>query len=93
MRSLVRAQLRLALVAASGFLLILAGIPLLLAQVPALNLVTVLTIPLPWLVLGVLIYPVIVLTAWLYVRNAARNEARFLSLIGESDDNERTGRP
>ena len=33
-----------------------------------------------WLLLGAGIYPVIGLSAWLYIRTAARNEARYRDL-------------
>ncbi|HET7415731.1 MAG TPA: hypothetical protein VFI97_08565 [Arthrobacter sp.] len=80
-RSLIRAQLRLALVVAGGFLLLLLGVPLLLAVFPVLQDVSVLTIPVSWLILGGLIYPFMCLCAWLYIRNAARNEARYQDLV------------
>ena len=37
-------------------------------------------IPFDWLLLGAGIYPVIGLSAWLYIRTAARNEARYRDL-------------
>jgi len=82
-RSLIRSQLRLALVVAAGFLLILAAFPLTLVLVPGLADTTIAGIPFGWLLLGVGIYPVIGLGAWLYVRTAARNEARYRDLAGD----------
>lgn len=82
-RSLIRSQLRLALVVASGFLLILGAFPLLLAVVPGLAGTPVAGIPFAWLLLGVGIYPVIGLSAWLYIRTAARNEARYRDLADD----------
>ena len=79
-RSLIRSQLRLALVVAGGFLLILGAFPLLLAAAPGLAETRIAGIPFAWLLLGVGIYPVIGLSAWLYVRTAARNEARYRDL-------------
>jgi uncharacterized membrane protein (DUF485 family) len=79
-RSLIRSQLRLALVVAGGFLLILAAFPLLLAVVPGLAETRVAGVPFAWLLLGVGIYPVIGLSAWLYIRTATRNEARYRDL-------------
>ncbi len=81
--SLIRSQLRLALVVASGFLLFLLGCGLLLAFAPDFSGITVATVPLPWLVLGLGIYPVIGLCAWLFVRSASRNEARYRDLVDE----------
>jgi Protein of unknown function, DUF485 len=82
-RSLIRSQLRLALVVAGGFLLILAAFPLILVVVPGLAGTRIAGIPFGWLLLGVGIYPVIGLSAWLYVRTAARNEARYRDLAGD----------
>lgn len=82
-RSLIRSQLRLALVVAGGFLLILAAFPLILVVVPGLADARIAGIPFGWLLLGAGIYPVIGLSAWLYVRTAARNEARYRDLAGE----------
>lgn len=83
-RSLIRSQLRLALVVAGGFLLILAAFPLILVVVPGLAETRIGGLPFGWLLLGVGIYPVIGLSAWLYVRTAARNEARYRDLAGEA---------
>ena len=82
-RSLIRSQLRLALVVAGGFLLILAAFPLVLLAVPGLAEARIAGIPFGWLLLGAGLYPVIGLSAWLYVRTAARNEARYRDLAGE----------
>lgn len=82
-RSLIRSQLRLALVVAIGFMLILCAFPLLLAAVPGLAGTLVLGIPFDWLLLGTGIYPVIGLSAWLFIRTAARNEARYRDLAGD----------
>ena len=79
-RSLIRTQLRLALVVAGGFLLVLCAFPLLLAAVPGLAGTLVAGIPFDWLLLGAGIYPVTGLSAWLYIRSAARNEARYRDL-------------
>ncbi len=38
-------------------------------------------LPLPWLLLGALVYPSLVLAAWLYVRQAERNERDFTELV------------
>ncbi|MCU1519706.1 MAG: hypothetical protein JWN19_91 [Arthrobacter sp.] len=82
-RSLIRSQLRLALVVACGFLLILLAFPLLLGLVPGLADSTIAGLPFDWVLLGAGIYPVIGLSAWLYVRTAARNEARYRDLAGD----------
>lgn len=80
-RSLVRSQLRLALVVACGFLLILGAFALLLAFGPGVAETKVLGVPLDWVLLGVGVYPVVGLSAWLFTRAAARNEARYRDLV------------
>jgi hypothetical protein len=82
-RSLIRSQLRLGLVVASGFLLILLGFRLMLWLVPGLAESKIAGLPFDWVLLGAGIYPVIGLGAWLYVRTAARNEARYRDLAGD----------
>jgi hypothetical protein len=82
-RSLIRSQLRLAVVVAAGFLLVLAASGLMVALVPDLAGLRLLGIPVNWLILGAGLYPVIGLAAWLYNRSAARNEARYRELVDE----------
>ncbi|MET3173548.1 UNVERIFIED_ORG: hypothetical protein ABIB52_001381 [Arthrobacter sp. UYCu721] len=82
-RSLIRSQLRLALVVAIGFMLILCAFPLLLAAVPGLAETRIAGVPFDWILLGAGIYPVIGLSAWLFIRAAARNEARYRDLAGD----------
>ncbi|MET3708630.1 MULTISPECIES: hypothetical protein [unclassified Arthrobacter] len=81
-RSLIRSQLRLALVVAIVFLLILSAFPL-LAAVPGLADTRVAGVPFDWILLGAGIYPVIGLSAWLFIRSAARNETRYRDLAGD----------
>jgi hypothetical protein len=81
-RSLIRSQLRLALVVGGGFLLVLGAFPLLTA-IPGLAESRIAGIPLDWLLLGAGIYPVMGVSAWLYIRSAARNEARYRDLAGD----------
>ncbi|TFD79251.1 DUF485 domain-containing protein [Cryobacterium fucosi] len=83
-RSLIRTQLRLALVVAVGFLLILLAFPLLIAFVPGLEQAELFGVPFSWLALGVGVYPIILLSAWLYLRAAARNEARYRDLVDDA---------
>lgn len=83
--SLVREQLRLAL----GCLLALAStvgsLPLVFLLFPHLAEVRVVGVPLPWLLLGVLVYPFLALLGWFYVRAAERNEEDFADLV-ESEE-------
>jgi hypothetical protein len=81
MRSLVRTQLRLGLAALAVVIVPLALIPAVLAVFPALGRLAVGPVPLPWLLLGVVIYPLLVLVGWRYVRQAERNEAAFELIV------------
>jgi len=83
-RSLMRAQLSLGLRLAVVFGFLLGGLPLLFAVAPATREVEVLGLALPWLVLGVLVYPTLFAGGWLYVRLAERNERDFVDLVERS---------
>ena len=83
-RSLVRAQLALAVRIAAVVGLALGGLPLLFALLPATRDVVVLGLALPWLCLGVLVYPALLLAGWVHVRLAARNERDFVELVERS---------
>lgn len=84
LRSLMRAQLGVAL----GVLLPAAAVvitfPILSVLLPSLVKVTVAGVPLTVAVLGVGIYPPLVVLALLYVRRAARVEERFAALFERS---------
>ncbi|MBM7848181.1 hypothetical protein [Arthrobacter roseus] len=82
--SLMRSQFRLAIVVASGFILLLLGVPVLVWLSPALAALTIFSIPLRWLLLGVLMYPVMITAAWLFIRAASRNETRYRQLTDKS---------
>ncbi len=81
MRALVGSQLRLALGVLGGFVVSLCALPVLFALAPALRRVEVLGVPLPWLLLGVLAYPMFVVAAWAYVHAAERAERDFADLV------------
>lgn len=80
--SLVRAQLHLALSTLAFGAVTLGALPLLFALVPAARRWHVLGMPLPWVVLGILVYPGVVLTARWYTRASERLEADFGDLVG-----------
>lgn len=83
-RSLIRSQLRVGIVAAVSFALLLAAATAALAFVPEVRAATVGGIPIVWIVLGAGVYPVVLLVAVLFVRAADRNEKRYRSLAEES---------
>jgi hypothetical protein len=84
--SLLREQLRLA----AGCLALLActvgSLPLVFWLFPGLAGVRVLSVPLPWLLIGFLVYPYLLLLGWLYIRSAESNEHHFTDLVESQED-------
>lgn len=87
--SLMSAQLWLALRVVGLLALAVGSLPLLFHVVPGLAEIAVLGVPLSWLLLGVLVYPVLVLLGWSYVRGAEANEDDFAELLDESEQRDR----
>ena len=83
-RSLMRAQLALALRLLAVLATLLGGLPLLFALLPATRTARLLGLPLPWLLLGVLVYPALLAAGWLSVRLAERHERDFVDLVERS---------
>jgi hypothetical protein len=81
MGSLISSQRRLAVLICGLVAGLLAGIALLGALASQLDAVRVVGIPLPWLVLGVGVYPVLIAIAVYTVRQAERNERDFTELL------------
>lgn len=83
LRSLLRAQLRLA----AGIIVLVAtlvgGLPLFFHLAPRLSRTTVLGMPLAWGLLGFVVYPVMLAMGWAYVRRAERNERTFTDMVEE----------
>jgi hypothetical protein len=81
---LVRAQLGLTL----GFLTltgaVIGALPIVAALLPGVDRATVAGLPVPLLVLGGGIYPVLVALGWGYVHLAERLERRFAELLSRS---------
>lgn len=82
-RSLIRSQLRLALVVTAGFMAALLICWALVHWMPTFADWHILGIPAAWLLLGVGVYPVIGACAWLYVRAATKNENQYRDLVDE----------
>jgi hypothetical protein len=82
MRSLLRTQLRLALATLALVVVPLALLPVAFAVWPDLGSLTVGVVPLPWLLLGFVVYPWVVLVGWRYVRQVERNERAFETIVG-----------
>ena len=79
--ALMRRQLRLSLAVAATFVAVLGIQPVLPVLWPQYGAMTVLGLPLPWLVLGVLTYPVLVVLGLLYVRRADGVDDDFTDLL------------
>ncbi len=87
-RSLVRAQARLAFVTAGAVVLGLGVLPILFALVPAARAADIAGIPVVWLILGVGVYPWLLVVGTVYVRHAERNERRFTDLVAPEESTE-----
>jgi hypothetical protein len=81
MQSLIRSQLRLALLVLGVLFSLVGALPAVFALAPGVRGSEVAGIPLPWLILGLVIYPLLVALGWFYVRQAERTEAEFEELI------------
>ena len=86
MHSLMRTQLRLALGVMVMLGLTVGVWPLLFVVAPSVRLLHLFGVPLPWMVLGFLVYPVLLALAWFYVRHAERNERSFHDLVDPRED-------
>ncbi len=82
MAGLMSAQLRLAAKVLAFGAVGLGGLPLLFLLVPATRTLEIGRIPLPWLILAVLVYPVSFVVARFYVRTSERIEAEFSAVVG-----------
>ncbi len=80
--ALLRAQLRLSVAILLGTGVVVLGLPALFILLPATRTFQVGPIPLPWLAVGVLIYPVVFVAARIYVHQAERIEREFSDLMG-----------
>ena len=78
---LVRAQLKLSIRLMALTVVLLGSIPIGFLLLPSLGTTTVLGLRLPWLLLGLAIYPFFVAVAWSYNRGAERNEQDFAEMV------------
>jgi len=86
LRSLLREQLLLSLGVLVLLGLTLGLLPLVFHLAPGLADVSILGLPVAWALLGVLVYPSLVLLGWAYVRAAERNERDFAHLVNQSEE-------
>jgi uncharacterized membrane protein (DUF485 family) len=81
LEDLIRRQLTLSLSVASAFLLLLFGLPLFNLLFPELSGLPVFGLPLSWLLLAGLIYPVLWVLAYYYVATSGKFEDEFTELV------------
>jgi hypothetical protein len=81
MQSLIRSQRRLGIVVCAVIFTGLAAIALLGAVAPRFAQLRLAGIPVPWLVLGLFVYPALIALAAYTVRHAERNERAFIELV------------
>ncbi|MDO9378170.1 MAG: hypothetical protein Q7T56_04900 [Nocardioidaceae bacterium] len=81
MRSLVRTQLRLALLTVLALAVTVGALPLAFAAYPELLAWRLRGVPLAWLVLGGGVYPLLFGLGWAYVRASERAERDFADLV------------
>lgn len=79
--SLLRAQRQQALRVLATLMLTVGALPLVFFVFPGLAAVEILGVHLPWLVVGVATYPVLLLLGWWHLRRAERIERDFVDLV------------
>ncbi len=84
LRTLLRAQLRLAVSILVALALTVGTLPLLFTLFPVLTEHHFLGMPVSWGLLAFGCYPVLVFLAWRYVRLAERNERAFARVVERS---------
>jgi hypothetical protein len=81
LKQLVWAQLRLAMWLLLLIVVVLVSIPLAFFLAPTLGTTTIVGLRLPWLLLGLAVYPFFVAVAWFYNRSADRTERDFAKWV------------
>jgi len=81
LRALIRAQLVLAVQVLAVLVVLLGGLPLLFVLVPEVGRLEIGGIGVPWLLLGMASFPLLVLLGVVYIRQAERNEREFAELV------------
>lgn len=85
LQSLMRSQLGLSLRVLTVFVALFLGLPLLFYFDPGISRHKVFGISLPWFILGIGMYPLLIGLAWLYNRSADRIDDEFISLLGQNE--------
>lgn len=75
--NLMRSQLMLAVRLAVVVVIVLGALPVVFLTMPAVSDTVLFGVSLPWILLGVLAFPFLIVLGWLYTRTAERNELDF----------------
>jgi hypothetical protein len=81
MQSLIRSQLRAALTVSLTLVLSVGALPLTFMAFDTVTEFRVLGVPVPWVVLGVAVYPGLFALGWVYIRQAEKAERDFAELV------------
>ena len=81
MRSLIRSQLRLALVVVFTLILSVGALPIVFITFDSVTTYRIFGVPLPWWILGLVVYPFLITLGLLYTRQAERAERDFAELV------------
>src|SRR5437773_7863729 len=87
LHSLMRKQLRLSILCAGSFLLVLLGLPLANYFLPELMATRIFGFTLTWLILGVAFFPAVWLIAWLFIRRSiSLEEAEVAEVESQAEE-------
>ncbi|MFC5062762.1 hypothetical protein [Actinomycetospora atypica] len=75
--NLMRSQLMLAVRLTVVAVIVLGALPVVFLTMPAVSGTELFGVSLPWILLGVLAFPFLIVLGWLYTRTAERNELDF----------------
>ena len=84
MGSLIGEQRRLAFGTLTVLTVTVGSLPLVFHLFPHLAELRLLGLPVPWLLLGVMVYPLLLLMGWIHVHQAEANERDFAELVAET---------
>lgn len=85
LQSLMRSQLGLSLRVLTVFVTLFLGLPLLFFFEPGISKHKIFGISLPWFILGIGMYPLLIGLAWVYNRSANRIDDEFIGLLGKNE--------
>src|SRR5881394_3681547 len=86
LHSLMRKQLRLSILSAGSFLVVLLGLPLANYFLPELMATRIFGFTLTWLILGIGFFPAVWLIAWLFIkRSIALEEAEVAEVESKAE--------